>query len=107
VTILTFVDVKSGTQLATVSADGDTVTYDGGDFARSVVGRYAEDAGLDPADAVCRLAVGGWSNGYIMIALPELEGDVEPEPIAESAGPAPPGPQPLVLAESTFNVLAA
>lgn len=106
-TILRFVDVKSGTQLASVTADGDTVTYGGGDFARPVVGRYAEDTGLDPADAVRRLAVEGWSNGYIMIALPDLEGDVEPEPIAESAGPGPSGPQPLVLAESTFNILAA
>jgi hypothetical protein len=83
-TALSIVDVKSGDEVATAALDGGAVTYGVlDDVARGVVERYAADHDLSDADAVRRLAVEGWSNGYLMVALPDVD-----EPVDVAADPA-------------------
>lgn len=83
-TTIRFVDVKSGVEVATATADGADVTYDGGDVAKAVVERRAQDSQLAAGAAVRRLAVEGWSNGYLMIALPGPADEDEAGPLVET-----------------------
>lgn len=67
---LRIVDVKTGQEVsrAEVQSNG-TVTYTGGDSARSVVENYVRDNGSSAAEAVAALNLAGWSNGYLMVDL--------------------------------------
>lgn len=70
-TVLRIVSVQSGAEVSRAElADDGTVTYHGGDSARSAVRRWlAHNRGADEPAAVRALAVEGWSNGYLMVKL--------------------------------------
>ncbi len=71
-TVMRIVSVATGKLVSSATlADDGTVTYEG-DSARSAVARWLrEHPDASEADAVEALKVDGWSNGYIMVELPE------------------------------------
>jgi len=69
-TVVRFVDVRDRSlEVARATADGDTVTYEGGETAAAVVEQTVRDHQLTAVEAVELLAQDGWSNGYIMVDL--------------------------------------
>lgn len=68
-TVIRIVSVRTGVEVSrAVLADDGTVSYEGGDSARSAVLRQMRAGGTE-AEAIETLARDGWSNGYLMVAL--------------------------------------
>lgn len=70
-TTLRIVDVGTQDEVsrAELGDDGD-IAYTGADVAQGLVAQTARVRGITPAQAIAELAERGWSNGYLMVALP-------------------------------------
>lgn len=76
---LRIVVVSTQTEVARAEAAGDDpVRYTGADVAESLVTRTAKERGISDAEAVAALASEGWSNGYLMVAMPGLPKPLTP-----------------------------
>ncbi|MFF4417084.1 hypothetical protein ACFYY8_31575 [Streptosporangium sp. NPDC001559] len=72
-TVMRIVNVQTGSEVSRAElADDGTVTYHGGQTAAATVRTRMRDYGETEAAAVANLLRAGWSNGYLMVALPDL-----------------------------------
>jgi hypothetical protein len=70
VIVVRVVSVRTGAEASRVHLDDNgTVTYSGGESARTAVRNRMRDRGLSEPDAIGSLSRDGWSNGYLMVAL--------------------------------------
>lgn len=71
-TVMRIVSVQTGNEVSRAElADDGTVTYHGGQTAAATVKTRMRDYGETEAAAVASLLRVGWSNGYLMVSLPD------------------------------------
>lgn len=69
--VLRIVDVETRTEVSRAElGDDGNITYTGADVAQGVIAQTARTRGITPAEALNQLGEHGWSNGYLMVALP-------------------------------------
>ena len=76
--VMRIVSVKDGWEVSRAELlDDGTVRYSGGQSAAYAVRSWRREHGGSEADAVRGLLRDGWSNGYLMVDLPQLRWQFE------------------------------